>query len=133
MLERDRVKAQREARTRGDISLPGDNSPRIDLWAIGVGIHGIRALSSSEDDYHHELERTARLERKRHRRRSMVRRTVDDGADLLLKTCASLHERVRVENGMRLDTSPGSVENGAADSREQPISKERELRSRERA
>ncbi|MEI7893455.1 MAG: protein kinase, partial [Myxococcales bacterium] len=59
-------------------------------WAIGVGIHGIRALSSSEDDYHHELERTARLERKRHRRRSMVRRTVDDGADLLLKTCASL-------------------------------------------
>ena len=38
MLERDRVKAQREARARGDISLPGDNSPRIDLWAIGVGM-----------------------------------------------------------------------------------------------
>jgi hypothetical protein len=38
MLERDRQQAQREAQTQGGISLPGDSSPRIDLWAIGLGL-----------------------------------------------------------------------------------------------
>ncbi len=38
MVERDRVQALRDAKQRGDISLPGDTSPRIDLWAIGLGL-----------------------------------------------------------------------------------------------
>lgn len=38
MLERDRVQAQRDAKQRGDISLPGDTSPRIDLWTIGLAL-----------------------------------------------------------------------------------------------
>lgn len=38
MLERDRQKAQREAQAQGSYSLPGDTSPRVDLWAIGLGL-----------------------------------------------------------------------------------------------
>lgn len=38
MLERDRLQAQRDAKQRGDILLPGDDSPRVDLWAIGLGL-----------------------------------------------------------------------------------------------
>lgn len=38
MVERDRVQALRDAKKRGDISLPGDTSPRVDLWAIGLGL-----------------------------------------------------------------------------------------------
>ena len=38
MVERDRVQALRDAKQRGDISLPGDTSPRVDLWAIGLGL-----------------------------------------------------------------------------------------------
>ena len=38
MLERDRAQALREAKKRGDISLPGDTSPRIDLWGIGLAM-----------------------------------------------------------------------------------------------
>jgi glutaredoxin len=36
MVERDRVQAQRDAKKCGDISLPGDTSPRIDLWGVGL-------------------------------------------------------------------------------------------------
>jgi glutaredoxin len=38
MLERDRAQALREAKNRGDISLPGDTSTRIDLWGIGLAM-----------------------------------------------------------------------------------------------
>lgn len=38
MLERDREKAQREAKAQGSIFLPGDTSPPIDLWGIGVAM-----------------------------------------------------------------------------------------------
>lgn len=38
MLERDRLKAQREAKAGGGVTLPGDNSPRIDLWGVGVAL-----------------------------------------------------------------------------------------------
>lgn len=38
MVERDRLKAQRDAKAAGDISLPGDTSPRLDLWGLGVGL-----------------------------------------------------------------------------------------------
>ncbi len=38
MVERDRVQAQREAKAQGGLFLPGDTSPRIDLWAIGLGL-----------------------------------------------------------------------------------------------
>lgn len=38
MVERDRLKAQREAKAAGSMSLPGDTSPRLDLWALGVSM-----------------------------------------------------------------------------------------------
>lgn len=38
MVERDRLKAQRDAQAQGGITLPGDTSPRIDLWGIGVAM-----------------------------------------------------------------------------------------------
>lgn len=38
MIERDRAQAQRDAKRRGDISLPGDTSPSVDLWAIGLAM-----------------------------------------------------------------------------------------------
>jgi hypothetical protein len=38
MVERDRVQALRDAKQRGDISLPGDTSPRVDLWVIGLAM-----------------------------------------------------------------------------------------------
>jgi len=37
-IERDRVRAERETQRRGEFSLPGDTSPRIDLWAAGLGL-----------------------------------------------------------------------------------------------
>ncbi|MDD2924305.1 zf-TFIIB domain-containing protein [Rhodoferax sp.] len=37
-LERDRQRAQREAREAGGFTLPGDNSPRLDLWGLGVAM-----------------------------------------------------------------------------------------------
>lgn len=40
MVERDRQAALRDAKRRGDISLPGDTSPRFDLWALGLGLVG---------------------------------------------------------------------------------------------
>jgi len=38
MVERDRQQARREAAAHGGISLPGDTSPSIDLWAMGLGL-----------------------------------------------------------------------------------------------
>ena len=38
MLERDRLNAQREAKASGGVTLPGDNSPSIDLWGVGVAL-----------------------------------------------------------------------------------------------
>jgi len=39
MVERDRVQAQRDAKAAGGgIYLPGDTSPRVDLWALGVAM-----------------------------------------------------------------------------------------------
>lgn len=38
ILERDRQRALREAREAGGFTLPGDNSPRLDLWALGVAM-----------------------------------------------------------------------------------------------
>lgn len=38
MVERDRLQAQREAKARGDITLPGDTSLRIDLWGAGLAL-----------------------------------------------------------------------------------------------
>jgi len=37
-LERDRARAEREARDQGGFVLPGDTSPRVDLWAVGLGL-----------------------------------------------------------------------------------------------
>ena len=38
MVERDRLQAQRDARSSSGINLPGDTSPRIDLWGAGVAL-----------------------------------------------------------------------------------------------
>ncbi len=38
MVERDRAQALREAKAGGGINLPGDTSPRIDLWGLGVAM-----------------------------------------------------------------------------------------------
>jgi hypothetical protein len=40
MLERDRLRAQREAKERGTLLFPGDTSPRVDLWGLGVAMVG---------------------------------------------------------------------------------------------
>ncbi|MDD5029599.1 MAG: zf-TFIIB domain-containing protein [Rhodoferax sp.] len=37
-IERDRARAEREARSQGGFVLPGDTSARIDLWAAGLGL-----------------------------------------------------------------------------------------------
>ncbi len=38
MVERDRLQAQRDAKSSGGITLPGDTSPRIDLWGAGLAL-----------------------------------------------------------------------------------------------
>jgi len=39
-IERDRAHAAREAQRQGGFGLPGDTSPYVDLWALGLGLVG---------------------------------------------------------------------------------------------
>ena len=38
VIERDPARAEREARSQAGFVLPGDTSPRVDLWAVGLGL-----------------------------------------------------------------------------------------------
>ena len=38
MVERDRAQARRDEQNRGGFTLPGDSSPRVDLWGLGIAM-----------------------------------------------------------------------------------------------
>ncbi len=71
--------------------LVGDALPEMLMpglfWGIGLGIHGLRALTASEDEWREARDRQRRIEAKRRKseaRAEVVGRVVDKGVALLL-------------------------------------------------
>ncbi|APR80632.1 serine/threonine protein kinase [Minicystis rosea] len=86
-------------------------------WAIGLGIHAMKAFTAHQDDYRDELEKKAKKERKWRRREAAVERAIDEGAALLLKTGASHRKRFEPAQGrarIASDTAMAEAEAEAA-------------------
>ncbi|MFO0761280.1 MAG: protein kinase [Byssovorax sp.] len=67
------------------------------FWGIGVAIHGLTALTASEDDWADHRDKKRRLDLKRKRREEKhekVSRAIEEGAALLLDTGRTLRRRI---------------------------------------
>jgi hypothetical protein len=71
------------------------------LWAIGLGIQGMRAYTADADDWREEREKTAQKQReedhkarKKRKRAQTIDRAIDEGAAILQRTGALLRQRV---------------------------------------
>ncbi len=69
------------------------------FWAIGLGIHGVTALTARGDDIAEKQRRKRLKEQERRRRREVVDKAIEDGAQLILDAGNAFRQRISQPGG----------------------------------